>query len=80
MYKLKKIVGLIILMQFIKIGFHCTKLGRKIIILQQTAYLVVNQITVYRFDLLFNCILVGATSDSLVIRLKDLSLDERFKA
>ena len=81
MYRLKKIVrSNNFFMQFIKIIFHCKTLGRKIDILPQTEYLVVNPITVCSFDLLFNCLLVGPTSNSLAIRLKYFSIDKRFRA
>ena len=36
-------------------------------ILQQTACLVVNPITVGNFAFLFNCTLVGRTSDSMMV-------------
>ena len=57
-YKLKKIVGSNnFAVQFIKIIFHCKKIGSNINILQQTACLVVNQITVGNFAFLINCTL-----------------------
>ena len=40
-------------------------------LLHQTAYLVVNPITVGNFAFLLNCTPVGRTSDSLTVRLKD---------
>ena len=50
MYKLKKIVGSNILSeQFIKIISHNKTIGYNIIVLQQTACLVVNPITVGNF-------------------------------
>ena len=52
MYKLKKIVGFYnFSAQFIKIISHYEKIGYNIIVLQQTACLVVNPITVAIFDL-----------------------------
>ena len=66
MYKLKKIVGSNnFTAQFIKIFSHYKKIGYNIIVLQQTACLVVNPITVGNFAFLFNSILVGQTSDSM---------------
>ena len=64
-YKLKKIVGSNnFSAQFIEIISHYKKIGQNIIILQQIACLVVYSITVGSFALLFNCMLVGQTSDS----------------
>ena len=55
-YKLKKIVGSNnFSAQFIKIIFHYKKIGYNINVLQQTACLVVNPITVGNFAFLFNC-------------------------
>ena len=63
-YKLKKIVGSnIFSAQFIKIISHYKKIGYNINVLQQSACLVVNPITVGNFAFLFNCTLVGRTSD-----------------
>ena len=62
-YKLKKIVGSYnFSVQFIKIISHYKKIGYNNV-LQQTAYLVVNPITVGNFAFLFNCTPVGQTSD-----------------
>ena len=59
-YKLKKIVGSNnFSAQFIKIISHYKKIGYNINVLQQTACLVVNQITVGNFAFLFNCTPVG---------------------
>ena len=59
--KLKKIVGSNnFSAQFIKIISRY-----KINVLQQTACLVVNPITVDNFSFLFNCTLVSPTSDSM---------------
>ena len=67
-YKLKKIVGSYnFSAQFIKIISHYKKIGYNINVLQQTACLVVNPITVGNFAFLFNCTLVGWTSDSMMI-------------
>ena len=57
-YKLKKIVGSNnLLAQFIKIISHYKKTGYNIRLLQQTACLVVNPITVGNFAFLFDCTL-----------------------
>ena len=67
-YKLKKIVGSNnFSAQFIKIISHYKKIGYHINVLQQTACLVVNPITVSNFAFLFNCTPVGRTSDSLMV-------------
>ena len=61
-YKLKKIVGSNnFSAQFIK------KIGYNINVLQQTAYLVVNLITVGNFAFLFSCTPVRRTSDSMTV-------------
>ena len=68
-YKLKKIVGSNnFSAQFVKIISHCKKIGYNINVLQQTACLVVNPITVGNFALLFNCAPVGRTSDSMTVQ------------
>ena len=67
-YKLKKIVGSNnFSAQFIKIISHYKKIGYNIYVLQQTACLVVNPITVGNFAFLFNCTPVGRTSDSMMV-------------
>ena len=67
-YKLKKIVGSNnFSAQFIKISSHYKKIGYNINVLQQTACLVVNPITVGNFAFLFNCTPVGRTSDSMMV-------------
>ena len=67
-YKLKKIAGSNnFSAQFIKIISHYKKIGFNIIVLQQTACLVVNLITVCNFAFLFNCTPLGQTSDSLTV-------------
>ena len=66
--KLKKIVGFNnFSAQFIKIISHYKKIGYNINVLQQTACLVVNPITVGNFAFLFNCTPVGRTSDSMMV-------------
>ena len=76
-YKLKKIVGSDhVSAQFIKIISHYKKIGYNIDILQQTACYVVNPITVGNFAFLFTCTSMGRASDSMTVRLKDLSIDE----
>ena len=67
-YKLKKIVGSNnFSAQFIKISSHYKKIGYNINVLQQTACLVVNPITVGNFVFLFNCTPVGRTSASMMV-------------
>ena len=68
-YKLKKNVGSnnFSAQLFIKIISHYKKIGYNINVLQQTACLVVNPITVGNFDFLFNCTLVGRTLDSMMV-------------
>ena len=67
-YKLKKIVDSNnFSAQFIKIISHYKTIGYNINVLQQTACLVVNPITVGNFAFLFNCTPVGRTSDSMMV-------------
>ena len=67
-YKLRKIVGSNnISALFIKIISHYKKIGNNINVLQQTACLVVNPITVGNFAFFFNCTPVGWTSDSMMV-------------
>ena len=67
-YKLKKIVGSNnFSAQFIKIISHYKKIGFNINVMQQTACLVVNPITVGNFAFLFICTRVGQTSDSMMV-------------
>ena len=67
-YELKKIVGSYhFSAQFIKIISNYKKIGFNINVLQQTACLVVNPITVGNFAFLFNCRPVGRTSDSMIV-------------
>ena len=51
----------------LKIISHYKKIGYNINVLQQTACLVVNPITVDNFAFLFNCTPVGRTSDSMMV-------------
>ena len=68
MYKLKKIVGSNnVSAQFIEIISHYKKIGYNINVLQQTACLVVNPITVGNFASLFICTPVGLTSNSMTV-------------
>ena len=65
---LKKIVGSDkFSVQFIKTISHYKKIGYNINVLQQTACLVVNPITVGNFAFLLNCTPVGRTSDSMTV-------------
>ena len=67
-YKLKKIaVSNNFSSQFIKIISQYKKIGYNINVLQQTACLVVNPITVGNFAFLFDCTLVGQTLDSMKV-------------
>ena len=67
-YKLKKIVGSNnFSVQIIKIILHYKTIGYNMNVLQQTACLVVNPITVGNFAFLFNCTPVGWTSDSMTV-------------
>ena len=69
-YKLKKIVGSNnFAAQFIKIISHYKKIGYNNNVLHQTAFLMVNPITVGNFAFLFNCMPVGGTSDSMTVPL-----------
>ena len=67
-YKLKKIVGSNnFSAQFIKIISCYKKIGYNINVLQQTACLVVNPVTVGNFAFLFHCTPVRLTSDSMTV-------------
>ena len=67
-YKLKKIVGSNnFSAQFIKIISNYKKIGYSINVLQQTACLVVNQITVGIFAFFFNCTPGGRTPDPMIV-------------
>ena len=64
----RRLLALIIFSaQFIKIISNYKKIGYNINVLQQTACLVVNPITVGNFAFLFNCTPVGRTSDSMMV-------------
>ena len=66
--KLKKIFGSYkFSVQFIKIISQYKKICYNINVLQQTACLLVNPIMVGNFAFLFNCTLVGRTSDSMTV-------------
>ena len=67
MYKLKIVSSNNFSAQFIKIISHDKKIGYNINVLQRTACLVVNPITVSNFAFLFNCTPVGRTSDSVMV-------------
>ena len=68
MYKLKKIVSSNNLSaQIINLISHYKKIGYNINVLQQTACLVVNPITVGNCAFLFYWTLVGRTSDSMTV-------------
>ena len=67
-YKLKKIVGSNnFSAQFIKLISHFKKISYNIYVLQKTACLVVNPITVCNFAFLLNCTRLGQTSDSMTV-------------
>ena len=67
-YKLKKIVDSNnFTAKFIKIISHYKKFGYNINVLQHTACLVINTITVGNFAFLFNCTSLGRTSDSMTV-------------
>ena len=53
--------------QFIGVVSHCRGIGYNINVLQQTACLVVNPITVGNFAFLFNCTPVGRASGSVMV-------------
>ena len=68
MYILKKIVGSNIFSgQLIKTISHHKKIGYNINVLQQTACLMVNPVTVGNIGFLFNCTPVVRTSDSMTV-------------
>ena len=72
-YNMKKIVGSNnFSAQFVKTVSYYKTVGYNINVLQQTACLVVNPITVGNFAFLFNCTPVGRTSDSMTIPIKRL--------
>ena len=53
--------------QFIRMVSHYKNIGYNINVLQQTACLVVNPITIGNFAIPFNCTLVGRTSDYMTV-------------
>ena len=53
--------------QFIEIISSYKKIDYNINVLQQTACLVVNPITIGNFAFLFNCTSKGLTSDSMIV-------------
>ena len=68
MYKLKKIVDSNNFpAQFIKIISQYKNIGYNSNVLQQTACLVVNPITVGNFAFFFNCMPAGRTSDFVTV-------------
>ena len=67
-YKLRRIFGSNnFSAPFIKTISHNKKIGYNINVLQQTACLVVNPITVGNFAFPFNCTPVGRTSDFMMV-------------
>ena len=67
-YRFKKIVGSNNFSAlFIKIISHYKKIGCNMNVLQQTACLVFNPLTVGNFAFFFNCTPVGRTSDSMTV-------------
>ena len=65
-YKFKRIVGKPHSSdQFKNIVKRYIKVGYSLDIMRQSACLVLNPITVYRYGFLFNCTMVGQTSDSM---------------
>ena len=65
-YKSKRIVGKPNFSnQFKKIDKRYIRVGYNLDIMRQSACLVLNQITVYSYDFLFNCATVGQASDSM---------------
>ena len=65
-YKFKRIVGKPNFSdQFKKIVKRYIRVGYNLDIMRQSACLVLNPITVYSYDILFNCTTVGQASDSM---------------
>ena len=58
---------LLLCVWLVKIISHYKKIGYNINELHQTACLVVNPIMVSNFAFLFNCTLLGRTSDSMTV-------------
>ena len=66
-YKFKRIVGKPNFGdQFKKIVKRYIRVGYNLDIMRQSACLVLNPITVYSYDFLFNCTTVGQASDSMM--------------
>ena len=66
-YKFCKIVGKTKFSnQFRKIIMRYKRIGYNVDVMRQSAYLVVNPVTVNNFAVLFNCMLVGRGSDSVI--------------
>ena len=61
----KELLENLILDQFKKIIKRYKKVGYNLDIMRQSACRVVNPITVYSYDFLFNCTVVGQASDSM---------------
>ena len=65
---LRRLLALILFSaQFIKIISHYKNNGYNINVLQETACLVINPITIGNFTFLFNCTPVGRTSDFMTV-------------
>ena len=65
-YKFKQIVGKPYFSDLVKkIVKRYIRVGYNLDVMRQSACLVLNPITVYRYGLLFNCTMVGHASDSL---------------
>ena len=65
-YELKIIVGKLNFSDQLIIKYdNYKKVGYNMDIMRQSAYLVVNPITVYSYSFLFNCMTVGQASDSM---------------
>ena len=65
-FKFKRIVGKSNFNdQFKKIVKRYIRVGHYLIIMRQSARLVLNPITVYSYGFLFNCMTVGQASDSM---------------
>ena len=81
MYKLKNIVGF---NNFASLFIHIiSQIGKKdyiINVLQETVCSMVNQIIVGNFAYSYNVRPTSWSSDSRLVRLKDLSMDKRFRA
>ena len=66
-YKFKRIVGKPYFSdQFKKIVKRYIKVGYNLDVMRQSAWLVSNQITVYSYCFLFNCMTMGQASDSMM--------------